>query len=276
MVIDLCGLTEKDVRTRFPEVYQHILETVKPERDKNRRPSRRDNWWLFGELAPAFRDYSTGLTRYIATVETAKHRIFQFLDASILPDNMLVVIGSDDAYQLGVLSSSWHVEWALGIGGTLEDRPRYNKSQCFDPFPFPDATPEQRATIAALAEELDEARKAALAEVPGLTMTEVYNWRDKLRAAADGGGAELSPQDQGRARAARAGIVDDLHSRIDQAVAEAYGWPADLPPAEVVARLVALNAERAAEEKAGKVRWLRPDYQIPRFGAKRDPGSSPE
>ena len=30
-------------------------------------------------------------------------------------------------------------------------------------------------------------------------------------------------------------------------------------------RLVALNAERAAEEAAGQVRWLRPDYQIPRF-----------
>jgi hypothetical protein len=45
-----------------------------------------------------------------------------------------------------------------------------------------------------------------------------------------------------------------------------YGWPAELPPSEIVARLVALNAERAAEERAGHVRWLRPDYQVPRFG----------
>lgn len=66
--------------------------------------------------------------------------------------------------------------------------------------------------------------------------------------------------------AARAGIVDRLHEQIDAAVADAYGWPRDLPPSEIVARLVALNAERAAEEKAGHVRWLRPDYQASRFG----------
>ena len=61
-------------------------------------------------------------------------------------------------------------------------------------------------------------------------------------------------------------------------MAEAYGWGEDwrrapqgtgLPPAEIVRRLVALNATRAAEEAKGHVRWLRPDYQIPRFGAKR-------
>ena len=56
-----------------------------------------------------------------------------------------------------------------------------------------------------------------------------------------------------------------LHEQIDDAVAEAYGWPADLAPA-IVARLVALNAERKAEEEAGTIRWLRPDYQEPRFG----------
>ena len=36
---------------------------------------------------------------------------------------------------------------------------------------------------------------------------------------------------------------------------------------EILERLVALNKERAIEEKTGKVRWLRPDYQIPRFGS---------
>jgi hypothetical protein len=39
----------------------------------------------------------------------------------------------------------------------------------------------------------------------------------------------------------------------------------NLSDEEVLERLVALNAERAKEEAAGFVRWLRPDYQIPRF-----------
>ncbi len=48
---------------------------------------------------------------------------------------------------------------------------------------------------------------------------------------------------------------------------EAYGWPATLSDEEILERLVALNKERSIEEKTGKVRWLRPDYQIPRFGS---------
>jgi hypothetical protein len=34
--------------------------------------------------------------------------------------------------------------------------------------------------------------------------------------------------------------------------------------------LVALNKERAEEEKRGLVRWLRPDYQMQRFGSAMD------
>jgi hypothetical protein len=67
----------------------------------------------------------------------------------------------------------------------------------------------------------------------------------------------------------RVDILCELHDRIDAAVADAYGWPADLSDEEIVARLVALNAERRAEEKAGRVRWLRPDYQIARAGIAR-------
>ncbi len=271
MVIDLFGLTEKDVRQRFPEVYQHLDLTIRVQREAQAAKSPTNDakayaraWWLHGKPRQELRPALDGLPRYIATVETAKHRIFQFLDASILPDNMLIAIGSDDAYHLGVLSSQPHVNWSLGIGGTLEDRPRYNKSQIFDPFPFPDATPDQRAAIAELAEELDATRKTALAEVPGLTMTGLYNLRDLHRSG------RATPQQQDSIRDARAGIVDRLHRQIDAAVADAYGWPADMSPAQIVARLVALNHQRAAEERGGHVRWLRPDYQRPRRGARQD------
>lgn len=47
---------------------------------------------------------------------------------------------------------------------------------------------------------------------------------------------------------------------------EAYGWSATLTDEEILERLVALNKHRALEEKVGKIKWLRPDYQIPRFG----------
>jgi hypothetical protein len=159
MVIDLFGLEAEEARDRFPEVYQHVLRSVKPERDANNRESYKRLWWVFGEprkdLRPALKD----LSRYIATVETAKHRVFQFLDGAILPDNMLVSIASDDAFHLAVLSSRIHVTWVLVQGGTLEDRPRYTKSHCFDPFPFPDTDEFSRRRIAGLGEQLDRQRK---------------------------------------------------------------------------------------------------------------------
>ena len=76
MAIDLFGVTEDDVRQRFPDVYQWVLERVKPEREQNNRPSYRNLWWVFGEPRRELRPALVDLNRYIATVETAKHRVF--------------------------------------------------------------------------------------------------------------------------------------------------------------------------------------------------------
>ncbi|MEA2069033.1 MAG: type IIL restriction-modification enzyme MmeI, partial [Verrucomicrobiota bacterium] len=181
-VIDLFGLSAEEVRDRFPAVYQWVIERVKPERDQNKRKSYRENWWIFGEPRSALRPALAGLPRYIATVETSKHRFFQFLEDSILPDNMLVNIALDDAFYFGVLSSRFHVGWALASGGTLEDRPRYNKTRCFETFPFPEATEEQAARIRSLGEQLDAHRKRQQEQHPGLTMTGMYNVLAKLRS----------------------------------------------------------------------------------------------
>jgi hypothetical protein len=49
MVVDLFELSENDVRDLYPACYQHVATTVKPERDHNKRESRRRLWWVFGE-----------------------------------------------------------------------------------------------------------------------------------------------------------------------------------------------------------------------------------
>ena len=270
MVIDLFGLTAEEVRARYPAVYHHLLATVKPERDRNNRATYRDNWWVFGEPRRDLRPALANLPRYIATVETAKHRVFQFLDASILPDNKLVAIGLDEAYALGVLSSRLHVPWAIRTGGWLGvgNDSAYVKSRCFDPFPFPDASDAQKAEIGAIAEGLDAHRKRVLAEHPHLTLTGLYNVLERLRDGTKPD--DLTDKERVIFDDGLVLILKELHDRLDVAVADAYGWPADLPEDEVLARLVALNRERAAEEKRGLVRWLRPDYQIPRFGSAKE------
>lgn len=261
MVIDMLGLTETDVRRRFPEVYGHLLRTVKPERDRNNRATYRDNWWIFGEPRRDLRPALAGPPRYVATVETAKHRVFQFLDAAIVPDNMLVCMATDDAFHLGILGSRAHGAWARFAGGTLEDRPRYTKSACFDPFPFPEADDATRRAIATEAEELDESRKAVLAEHPDLTLTGLYNLLGKVAA-----GEPLDMVEQDQRLRGRVDILAELHRHIDALTARAYGWPENLDDEAIVARLVALNAERVREERSGTVRWLRPAYQLGRSG----------
>jgi hypothetical protein len=164
-----------------------------------------------------------------------------------------------------VLSSSIHLTWFLRLCGTLEDRPRYNNSLIFDPFPFPLCDNALKTRIRTVAEELDAFRKARQEEHPGLTLTQMYNVLEKIKA-----GAALNADEE---RIRQQGIVNtlkDYHDDLDRFVFQAYGWPQDLSDEEILARLVALNAERAAEEKRGIVHWLRDEYQIPRFGRGAD------
>ena len=123
------------------------------------------------------------------------------------------------------------------MGTQLESRPRYTPTTCFETFPFPDPSDAQRAAIADAAAELNRLREGWLNPVdmfgnPALTaperrrrtLTNLYNQRPTWLANA--------------------------HATLDAAVADAYGWPPDLPDAEVLQRLLGLNLERAAAEVA--------------------------
>ena len=275
MVIDLFGLQSDEVRSRFPEVYQHLLRAVKPEREAVFENSKTNDaaayaaeWWLFGKPRQQLRPALKGLSRYIVTVETTKHRVFQFLDGAVLPDNMLVNIVADDAYVLGVLSSRAHLTWTSAQGGTLEDRPRYTKSQCFDPFPFPNA---ERLPEAAYSRDRRRPGRTPKARARGPPAPH-SDWAVQ-RAGAAPRWCRSRCADGGEKRIFDDGLVlilKELHDKLDAAIADAYGWPNDLTDEDMLARLVALNKERAREEARGRVRWLRPEYQIPRFGTAKE------
>ncbi|WP_083322225.1 class I SAM-dependent DNA methyltransferase [Hymenobacter lapidarius] len=259
-VVDADKMTLDELTTKHPDAFQRLFLQVKPERDHNPREAKRVRWWLFGENQPSMRKAIGGITRYIVTTETAKHRLFQFVPNDWVSEGKIVVIASEDMYLLGILSSRIHTLWAditggrLGVGNT----PIYNKSRCFDPFPFPATTPAQQARIRALAEQLDAHRKRQQAQHPSLTLTDLYNVMEKLRASQP-----LTPKDQTVNQQGLASLVLSLHQQLDTAVAEAYGWPANLPEAEILTRLVRLNHERVREEASGHVRYLRPTYQAP-------------
>jgi hypothetical protein len=141
-------------------------------------------------------------------------------------------------------------------------RSRLRQIPLLRPFPFPNSPDALDAEIRAVADELDAHRKARQAEHPGLTLTQNYNVLEKLRAAAPLDDDDERIKDEGLVL-----ILKELHDRLDALVFRAYGWPATLSDDDILDRLVALSEERAAAEKAGDVKWLRPDYQIPRFGS---------
>jgi hypothetical protein len=144
----------------------------------------------------------------------------------------------------------------------LEDRPRYQRGPCFERFPFPDATDAQKQRIRELGEALDAHRKRQQAAHGKLTITDMYNVLEKLRK-----GEALNDHDRMIHEQGLVSVLRQIHDDLDAAVADAYGWPGDLADEQILARLVALNHERAEEERRGIVRWLRPEFQNP-AGAK--------
>ena len=96
----------------------------------------------------------------------------------------------------------------------------------------------------------------------------MYNILERLRA-----GARFTEEEQNIYQAGLVGILRELHEELDHAVLDAYGWPHTLTTEQILERLVALNAERRAEEASGLVRWLRPEYQAPAEAARTLPGT---
>jgi hypothetical protein len=84
----------------------------------------------------------------------------------------------------------------------------------------------------------------------------MYNVLEKLRSGEDLTAKEKKIHDDGLVS-----VLKKIHDDLDTSVFDAYGWPATLSDDEILERLVALNHERAAEEKRGLVRWLRPEFQ---------------
>ena len=204
--------------------FEYVNEHVRPVREKSR--SKVANWWLHERPRPEMRQAVEGLNRYVVTPTTAKHRLFTWLSADVLPDNALIAVARDDDYIFGVLHSRFHEVWALAMGTQLEDRPRYTPTTCFETFPFPEPTDEQREAIAGAARELDKLREGWLnptgltaSQLKQRTLTNLYN--------------------------ARPTWLKNLHEQVDHAVADSYGWPHDLPTSEILERLLALNLQRA-------------------------------
>ncbi|MBI5961810.1 MAG: class I SAM-dependent DNA methyltransferase [Chloroflexi bacterium] len=257
-IVDFGTERSEEEARNYRAPFQYVQEYVYPIRSQNRRDSRRKRWWLLGETMPKMRQALAVLDRYIGTPRVAKHRLFQWFDRSILPDNQIVVFARDDDYFFGVLHSRFHEKWALRMGTSLEDRPRYTPTTTFETFPFP-WSPGQEPTdhpiyraISAAAQQFHEEREVWL-NPPGVsgkaldqrTLTNLYNALLVFRGDPPAEGKshpKIVP-----AAGDFAPRLMDLHAALDRAVCDAYGWEYAVldDEEEILRRLLALNLERA-------------------------------
>ena len=121
----------------FEAPFTHIEQVVKPTRVNVRRDWHREHWWLFGDARPGLREKLSPLSRFVVTPMVAKHRVFAWLPAIQKPENLCVAIARADDTTFGILHSRFHELWSLRMGTSLEDRPRYTPTTCFETFPFP-------------------------------------------------------------------------------------------------------------------------------------------
>lgn len=136
-VIDTgASLTEQEAAL-FEAPFAHIVMSVKPVRLQNNDLIRRTFWWRFGRNGEQLRAALKPLNRFINTPRVAKHRLFVWQDMPSIADTATVAITRSDDTTFGILHSRFHELWSLRMGTSLEDRPRYTPTTCFETFPFP-------------------------------------------------------------------------------------------------------------------------------------------
>lgn len=256
-VIDFGPSMNEKEAALYEAPFAHVVQYIKPVRITNRRRARAENWWRHGEPRPGMRNALSGLSRYIVTSEKSKHRFFTWLSVNVAPDNRLIVIPREDDETFGILSSKFHVLWALAVGSTLEDRPSYATTTCFEAFTFPDGL-----TLNLLPNEYSNPHSIEIADAARILNELRENWLsppewvEKIPEVVTGYPDQIvvkpEHKDEINKRTltnlynAMPAWLQNAHKELDQAVADAYGWDVNLTDEEILQNLLKLNQERVA------------------------------
>ena len=252
------------VAADWPELLSIVEEHVKPFRqrlgDSSIDRMHKERWWSYANDRPTLQSAIAPLERVLVVSRVGQHMGFAFLPNQIIFADSTIVFPLDTHAAFCGLQSRPHEIWARFFASSLKDDLRYTPSDCFETFPFP-VDWETRLDLEAAGQAYYEFRAALMVENDE-GMTKTYN--------------RFHDPDEPDARIAR---LRELHAAMDRAVLDAYGWqdistdcqflldyeideetwgrkkkpwryrwPAEVHD-EVLARLLALNAERAAEER---------------------------
>jgi hypothetical protein len=217
-------------------------------------------WWEAHRPRPAMRVALSAVETYLATAETTEHRVFRFLPSSMIPDKSLYAFPRAGMVGFGILQSQFHEVWCTYFGNRIGagNQRRYNASFVYRTFPFPkgltpnipaaDKAGDPRAVaITAAAHRLNELRENWLnpSDLVRREPEVVPGYPDRVLPVSEDAAKVLKKRTLTNLYNERPAWLDNAHRALDEAVAAAYGWPADLPDQEILARLFALNQTRA-------------------------------
>lgn len=95
---------------------------------------------------------------------------FEENEQVVIPDSAFAVYDAE-LWLFAVLTSKMHNIWVRAVGGRLKTDYRYSATLCYNTFPFPKISAEQKDELKALAREVLGAR----AEHTEMTLGEMYN-----------------------------------------------------------------------------------------------------
>ncbi len=270
-VINFGEMALEECRYLYPHLLSIIEESVRPERMESARISKSGHgkrasiWWQFVHHAKELYSRVDKLARVLANSQVSNHVQFAFLPSNMVYGHTLNVYPVENYAAFSALQARPHEAWALFFGSSMKDDLRYTPSDCFETFPFPENW-RSRYDFEAVGSEYYEFRAALMVRY-GEGMTKIYNrFHDPYE-----NDAEITE-------------LRRLHTAMDRAVLNAYGWT-DIPTDceflldyeideetwgrkkkpyryrwpdpirdEVLARLLELNAQRAAEEARAGLR----------------------
>ena len=230
-IIDFNDLSIEDA-SGYILPFQHVKATVKPERDINRRETRKLNWWQYGENCQKMRRFLAPLSFYFTIPRHSKWFIFTPAEVSWLPNCSNAVIASEEFYTLGILTSKIYRVWVTAQSSTLKGDTRYTPNTCFENFPFPQ-----------FAKDLPAKSKLKTEKIRTI-MQELHQYRSQQMETKQWGTTKLyneyfhEPASQ----------LYKLHAKLDKLVMEAYGFSEN---DDLLSKLLELNLELAEREKQG-------------------------
>jgi hypothetical protein len=276
-VINFEDIPESDAR-KWPDLFEILKSKVLPERQQSTAKSVDkkliDNFWQFGYFAKSLQLATSNLERVLVHAFTSQYVAFAFVSRDVIVSGPHNVFAFESHHPFCILQSRAHEIWVRFFASSLEDRIRYARTDCFETFPFPPDW-ETNPALEVAGREYYEYRAALMVRNDeGLTKTynrfhdpeeteknspDIHQLRT-LHAAMDR--AVLAAYGWTDIPTTCEFLLDYEEDEDSEDAPEAtgkkkgkkkkkpyrYRWPDEIRD-EVLARLLALNAERAEQER---------------------------